>query len=78
MEEARRVLDRLDRIEDLQRGVAPPRVLLEEVRALLGEAEEWVRSESGGARAEHALECVREALDRGETGALGPSRTLVA
>ena len=78
MEEARRVLDRLDRIEDLRRGAVPPRVLLEEVHALLAEAEEWVRCDPAGARTEHALERVRDALARGEMGALGPGRTLVA
>ena len=43
MDEARRVLERLDRIEELDRAGTPPPVLLAEMRALLGEAEAWVR-----------------------------------
>jgi hypothetical protein len=46
MEEARRVLARLERIEALQREAALPADLLAEVRALLHEAEAWVRAES--------------------------------
>ena len=65
MEEARAVLDRLDRIEALERDGAPARVLLEEVRALLGEAEVWVRAEppERAAAARDALESCREAFD---------------
>ena len=65
MEEARRVLDRLDRIESLQRGSAEPPVLLQEVRALLAEAEAWVRAEAGGSDgAPQAVSRVREALQQ--------------
>ena len=45
MEEARAVLDRLDRIERLETSGAPAEDLLAEVRALLGEAERWARRE---------------------------------
>lgn len=45
MEEARAVLARLDRIEVLEATGAPAGVLLAEVRALLDEAERWVRAE---------------------------------
>jgi hypothetical protein len=45
MEEARRVLARLERIEVLQREHALPADLLAEVRALLHEAEAWARVE---------------------------------
>jgi hypothetical protein len=45
MEEARRVLARLERIEALQRERALPADLLDELRALLREAEEWARVE---------------------------------
>ena len=48
MEEARAVLARLERIEELEREDAAAGVLLEEVRALLTEAEAWVRAEPGG------------------------------
>jgi hypothetical protein len=63
MDEARRVLERLERIETLDRSAAPPRLVLEEVRALLGEAEEWVRAEHGGVDlAEQALRRCRAAI----------------
>jgi len=45
MEEARRVLFRLERIEALQRRHALPADLLAEVRALLHEAGAWARAE---------------------------------
>jgi hypothetical protein len=48
MDEARTVLARLERIEALERAGSPPAAVLAEVRALLGEAEEWVRAEPGG------------------------------
>lgn len=60
------MLARLERIEALERRQAPPALLLQEVRALLREAEAWVRAEGGAARA--AAEAVREcraALERG-------------
>ena len=58
MEEARTVLSRLDRIEALERAGSPPAVVLAEVRALLVEAERWVRAEPGG------TELAAAALDR--------------
>jgi hypothetical protein len=78
MEEARRVLERLDRIETLRHASPAPAVLLDEVRALLGEAEEWVRTDPAGAHAEGALERVREALETGAKAGSGQQRTLVA
>lgn len=65
MDEARAVLARLERIERLETGGAPSDVLLVEVRALLREAEEWVRTERGDTRA------AADALDRCR-GALAP------
>jgi len=63
MFEARAVLKRLERIEALEREGAPPRSLLAEVHALLGEAEAWVASERDGAEdAELALDRCRDAL----------------
>ena len=57
MDEAHAVLRRLERIEALERAGSPADVLLEEVRALLAEAEDWVRAEPGGTeRAAAALE----------------------
>ena len=64
MEEARRVLERLTRIEALDRGSAAPGELLGELRALLHEAEAWARAEGGDADAEDAIERLRSALQR--------------
>lgn len=79
MEEARAVIARLDRIEALERERAPARVVLAEVRALLAEAEAWVRVEpAAAAHAAVALERCRAALERPPEDALDTSRTLVA
>ena len=48
MDEARAVLQRLQRIEALEREGAPVRSVLAEVHALLGEAEAWVAAERDG------------------------------
>jgi hypothetical protein len=61
MDEARAVLARLDRIEALEREGAPPGVLLEELRGLVQEAEDWARLE-GGERAQEAIERCGAAL----------------
>jgi hypothetical protein len=45
VEEARRVLARLERIEALDRDAALPGALLAELRALLSDAEAWARTE---------------------------------
>ena len=67
MEEARAVLDRLERIERLRRDGAPPAALLDELRALLQEAEEWSRIEGGDA-SERAVAGLRHALARDMIG----------
>jgi hypothetical protein len=67
VEEARAVLERLERIERLRREGALPSVLLEELRLLLGEAEEWSRLEGGDA-GERAVAGLREALARDMIG----------
>jgi hypothetical protein len=61
MDEARAVIDRLDRIEALDRGGAPPAALLEELRGLVRDAEAWARLE-GDERAAAAVERCDEAL----------------
>jgi hypothetical protein len=72
MEEARRVLARLERIEALQREHALPADLLRELRALLQEAEEW-------ARAEHDVpDSALRAVARGRELLQNESRTLLA
>ena len=59
MEEADRVLARLARIERLQPGEATAALLLDELRALVREAEGWARTE-GDARAHRAVSKLRE------------------
>jgi hypothetical protein len=62
MEEARRVLERLARISDLEREQASPSELLGELKELVREAEIWVRAEPVSAAAEPALARCRAAL----------------
>jgi hypothetical protein len=72
MEEARRVLARLERIEALEHERAEPGVVLAELRLLLGEAEAWARVERGAAaRAVEAVQTCRQMLE-------DTSRTLLA
>jgi hypothetical protein len=61
MDEARAVIDRLDRIEALERGGAPPGELLEELQGLVRDAEVWARLE-GDDRAAAAVDRCGEAL----------------
>lgn len=63
MDESRAVLERLARIEALDRAGAGRSELLPELRALLGEAEEWSRTEGGDA-GERAVDDLRSALSR--------------
>jgi ElaB/YqjD/DUF883 family membrane-anchored ribosome-binding protein len=62
MDEARNVLDRLARIEQLERTQAPAAELLEELRELVREAEDWLREEGEPAAAGAALARCRAAL----------------
>ena len=66
VDQARAVIDRLERIEALRRGDAPAGVLLGEVRSLLAEAEAWAEADRPGERALEALERCREAVAAGE------------
>jgi len=61
VDEARAVLERLERIEALDRVGASPPELLVELRALLVEAEAWSRAEGGDA-GERAVDGLRSAL----------------
>jgi hypothetical protein len=61
VDDSRAVLERLDRIEALDRMGAAPGELVEELRALLAEAERWSRCEGGEAGAS-AVEDLRDAL----------------
>jgi hypothetical protein len=69
MDEARRVLQRLERIETLRRTDAPAAVLLVQLRRLLAEGERWLAVErlEGSERARTALDRCRAQLRvRGE------------
>jgi hypothetical protein len=61
VDEARAVIDRLERIDVLERDGAPPAVLLEELRGLVHDAEAWVRLEHDE-RAAAAVERCESAL----------------
>jgi hypothetical protein len=61
VEEARAVLERLERIDALERRGADPQELLGELRALVREAEAWARVE-GDERAAAAVERCDDAL----------------
>jgi hypothetical protein len=70
MDEATRVLERLGRIDALGGASAPAPRLLDELRALVTEAEAWARLE-GDARAQDAVTRLRaaEGEARGEGAA---------
>ena len=61
MDEARAVIDRLNRIDALDRDRAPTATLLSELRELVREAEAWARSE-GDERAAQAVEQCKAAM----------------
>ena len=63
VDESKAILQRLERIEMLDREGAPPAELVDELRALLVEAEAWSRAEGGDAGA-RAVEDLRGALER--------------
>jgi hypothetical protein len=63
MDESRAVLERLARIEALERAQAQPDELMAELRALLVEAEAWSRRE-GGDPGKRAVAQLRGALAR--------------
>jgi len=63
MDEARAVLERLDRIETLDRAGVGRGELLAELRALLQEAEAWSSAEGGDAGA-GAVDGLRTAVNR--------------
>jgi hypothetical protein len=75
VDEAEAVLERLARIEALDRAGAGRSELLTELRALLGEAERWSRTEGGDA-GEDAVDNLRAAL--AETTPEAISRDMIA
>jgi hypothetical protein len=67
VEKERAILERLERIDGLRQEDAPAGVLLDEVRALLSEAEDWVREEPGAPQqAVDAIERSKAALAAGD------------
>ena len=62
MDESRAILERLERIEELEHAGATAVELVDELRALLVEAEAWSRQE-GGQEGARAVEELRSALD---------------
>lgn len=68
MEEARHVLERLRRIEALDRSSAPSGELLAELRTLVLEAETWLRAEPEPGPAADALARCAAALDAERAG----------
>lgn len=73
VEKERVILERLERIDGLRREDAPAGVLLDEVRALLSDAEDWVRDESVPSRTVDAVERARDALAVGDGALIAPS-----
>jgi hypothetical protein len=63
MDEARAVLERLDRIAELDRQDAPAGDLLVELRGLVRDAEAWLHAEPETHGAAEALASCRGALD---------------
>jgi hypothetical protein len=72
MDEAEAVLERLARIEALDRAGAPARSLIDELRALVTEAERWSRVE-GGEASEEAVTQLESALAADEATAKAPA-----
>ena len=66
VDEARAVIERLERIDRLRAGAAPAETLLEEVRALVAEAERWSAREGA---ADDAVRRCRDALEPPRTPA---------
>lgn len=62
MDEARAVIARLDRIEQLQLEGAPARAILTELQALVSEVEAWVAVDGRPGEAVEALDRCRAAL----------------
>jgi hypothetical protein len=74
VEKERAILERLERIDALRTDDAPAGVLLDEVRALLVDAEDWVSESQVPSRTSDALENAREALAAGDSVLVAPHR----
>jgi hypothetical protein len=64
MDEARVVLERIRRIDTLQRERAGPRAVLAEVERLVEEARAWISAEGGDDRAAATLDRIRGAVEQ--------------
>lgn len=64
MNEARAVLERIRRIETLQRERAGPSALLAELELLVVESRAWLDVEEAGGRTVRELDRVRGAVER--------------
>ena len=72
VENERVILERLERIDCLRSEDASAEVLLDEVRALLSDAEDWVREEPVPSRTANAVERAKEALAADESALVVP------
>ena len=72
MEKERAILERLERIDALRSDDAPAGVLLDEVRELLADAEDWVSEEQLPSRTRSAVASARQALAAGESAIVAP------
>jgi hypothetical protein len=72
VEKERAIIERLDRIDSLRREDAPAGVLLDEVRALLSDAEDWLRDESVPSRTTDAVERAQAALAASDSVLVAP------
>ena len=72
VEKERAILERLERIDGLRSEDAPAEVLLDEVRALLSDAEDWVREEPVPSRTANAVERAKKALAADESALVVP------
>ena len=74
VEKERAILERLERIDALCSDDAPAGVLLDEVRALLADAEDWLSEGHLPSRTRNAVERARNALAAGESVLVAPRR----
>jgi hypothetical protein len=72
VENERVILEQLERIDCLRSEDAPAEVLLDEVRALLSVAEDWVREEPVPSRTANAVERAKGALAAAESALVVP------
>jgi hypothetical protein len=80
MDEARKVIERLERIDALREGGALPGELLCEIRGLLREGEAWLAAERAGAGlsdTERARAAIERCSDRLNVGGSSAEREVI-